>query len=162
MRLDSDIVETPEWVIELVAGRFDVDGRVLDPCAGDQRWSKYFPITHTCEILDGSDFYEVNWSIEYFDWVVGNPPYGDFSDFLRHTFTVTDNILYLIPANKVFNSYRMIKEVQEYGGIVEIFVISPGSKMKFPIGFAIAAVHIKKGYTGETRISIAQTQERSE
>lgn len=149
---ESDIVMTPDWCAELVVSHFKPAGRVLDPCRGDGAFYNLIPDCEWCEIREGRDFYKVS---ENYDWVVSNPPYSVFSDFLRHSFKVADNILYLIPANKVFNSYKMMLEIAEYGGVREMMVVGPGSKLKFPIGFCIAAVHIQKDYKGGMVTSFA-------
>lgn len=149
---ESDIVMTPDWVAKKVVGHFKPAGRVLDPCRGDGAFSNLIENCEWCEIREGKDFYDVD---GVYDWVISNPPYSCFSDFLRHTFTAASNIVYLIPANKVFNSHKMMVEIAEYGGVKEMLVIGPGSKLKFPIGFCIAAVHFQSGYDGDMKISFA-------
>ena len=84
---------------------------------------------------------------------MSNPPYSIFSAWLDHSFTVAENIVYLIPINKPFNSFSMMKRLSEYGGIKEIYAIGPGSKLKFPIGFAIGAIHFQRGYRGGMTLS---------
>ena len=134
---------------------FKPTGVVLDPCKGKGVFADNIPGAKWCEITEGKDFYDYTRNV---DWIIGNPPYGIFSDFLRHSLEIADNICYLIPANKVFNSHKMMLEVARYGGIVEIHVIAPGSKLGFPIGFCIAAVHFKRDYTGETKITFMEQQ----
>ena len=146
----SDNVMTPEWVAKKMLEHFKPTGRILDPCRGSGVFSSLIDGCEWCEIKDGRDFY--NCSGKY-DWIIGNPPYSVFSNFLRHSFKLADNICYLIPANKVFNSYRMMKEVVEYGGVKEMLVIAPGAKLKFPIGFCIAAVFFQREYKGEMKIN---------
>lgn len=142
---ESDVVMTPLEVARSIVSHFKPSGTILDPCRGNGAFYDLMPGADWCEIREGRNFYDCS---TRYDWIVSNPPYSVFSDFLRHSFKIADNILYLIPANKVFNSYKMMREVAEYGGVAEMFVIGPGSKLKFPIGFCIAAVHIKKGYKG--------------
>lgn len=149
---ESDIVMTPDWAAELMINHFKPTGRILDPCRGDGAFSSRIDGCEWCEIREGRDFYDVT---ERYDWLISNPPYSVFSDFLRHSFKVADNILYLIPANKVFNSHKMMLEVAEYGGVKEMLVVAPGSRLKFPIGFCIAAVHMQKGYKGGMVTSFA-------
>lgn len=143
--LAADIVMTPDAVARDVVEHFRPSGRVLDPCRGDGAFLKYMDGAEWCEIREGSDFY--NWHSPV-DWIVSNPPYSIFSDFLRHSFTVADNIVYLIPANKVFNSADLMREVWAWGGIREIYTIGGGRGIGFPIGFCVAAVHFQRGYKG--------------
>ena len=129
-------------------------GKILDPCRGSGAFSSIIEGCDWCEIKEGKDFYNCT---DHYDWIISNPPYSVFSDFLRHSFKIADNICYLIPANKVFNSHKMMKEVSEYGGVKEMLVVAPGSKLKFPIGLCIAAVHFVKGYKGDMRTLFLDT-----
>jgi hypothetical protein len=141
----DDIILTPDDVARDVVAYFRPAGRVLDPCKGDGAFLKHMPGADWCEIREGRDFYAWRTPV---DWIVSNPPYSIFSDFLRHSFTVADNIVYLIPVNKVFNSDRMMREVWAWGGIPKVLVIGGGGALGFPIGFAIGAVHFQRGYEG--------------
>lgn len=146
----DDIVLTPPDVARDVVDHFRPSGRILDPCRGDGVFYDLMPGCDWCEIREGKDFFL--WS-EPVDWIVSNPPYSIFSDFLRHSFDVAENIVFLIPTNKVFNSDSMIRAIWKWGGVVEIYNISGGSALGFPIGFAIGAVHFKRGYKGDIRMT---------
>lgn len=141
---DKDTVFTPDDVARDVVAFFKPAGYVLEPAKGDGAFLKYLPVgTEWCEARDGRDFFAWN---QHVDWIVSNPPYSRFADWLRHSFEVADNIVYLIPINKAFNSYQMLTEIHAYGGIPMIYVIGPGASLKFNIGYAIGAVHFKRGY----------------
>ncbi len=151
----GDVVYTPDWVARDMVDYFKPSGRVLDPCCGDGAFLRHLPAgTEWCEIERGRDFFA--WH-ERVDWCFGNPPYKIFSDWLAHSMIVSNDICYLIPANKAFNSYAMIGRTLEWGGFVSIRVYGTGAQMKFPIGYAIAAVHYQRGYTGETQITMYQS-----
>lgn len=149
----DDIVLTPEPVAKAVVDRFQPTGRILDPCKGEGAFLQYMPGADWCEIREGKCFYD--WKTPV-DWIVSNPPYGVFADFLRHSFTVAENIVYLIPINKPFNSDRMMREIWEWGGIETCFVIGGGGSLNFPIGFCIGAVHFKRGYRGGMAVEFYQ------
>ena len=144
----DDVVLTPLDVARDVVNYFKPRGRVLDPCRGNGAFADLMPGCDWCEIRDGKDFFA--WR-EPVDWIVSNPPYSVFSEFLRHSFTVAENIVYLVPINKVFNSTKMIRDVWTWGGVPTIYVVASGGELGFPIGFAIGAVHFKRGFTGDTK-----------
>lgn len=147
----ADIVFTPADVARDVVEHFAPSGRCLDPCKGDGAFLKHMPPgTDFCELKDDKDFF--NWT-EQVDWIVSNPPYSIFSAWLDHSFIVAENIVYLIPVNKPFNSYEIMKKLHSWGGIKEIFMVAPGRKIGFPVGFAIGAVHFKRGYRGGMLLS---------
>ena len=120
-------------------------GKVLDPCCGDGVFLKYLPSgTHWCEIRKGRDFF--SWKRKV-DWIVSNPPYSIFLDFLTHSFEVADNVVYVIPLIKVFNSLSVLNLVRDFGGIKTCLVLGLGKDLSFPqAGYPIAAVHFQKDY----------------
>ena len=151
-----DIVYTPDDVARDIVDHFQPSGECLDPCRGDGAFYKYLPEgSQWCEAKDGKDFFDFN---EQVDWIVSNPPYSVFADFLYHSFSVAENIVYLIPVNKPFNGFRTMRRVAEYGGIREIYTIGPGSWLNFPIGFAVGAVHFQRNYTGGIAITFRHNQ----
>ena len=146
----DDIILTPLDVARDVVNHFKPYGRILDPCRGNGAFADLMPGCDWCEIRQGRDFYA--WR-EQVDWIVSNPPYSVFSDFLRHSMTVAENIVYLIPVNKIFNSDRMMREIWQWGGVPEIYTVAGGGALGFPIGFAIGAVHFRRNYRGQTRVN---------
>ena len=143
--VESDVVYTPGAVAEAIIRHFKPSGRILDPCRGDGAFFDRLPSAEYCEIQEGVDFFDWDQPV---DWIISNPPYSCYSAWLRHSYTVAENIVYLIPINKAFNSTKMLQETYDWGGIIEIAHVAPGSKLKFPIGFAIGAVHYRRGYKG--------------
>ena len=146
-----DVVYTPDDVAMDIVDHFKPYGKCLDPCRGDGAFYKYLPKGSLwCEAKEGKDFFDFNSSV---DWIVSNPPYSVFADFLYHSFEIAENIVYLIPVNKPFNGFKTMRKIYEYGGIAEIYMVGPGSWLNFPIGFAIGAVHFKRNYKGRIGIT---------
>jgi hypothetical protein len=86
------------------------------------------------------------------DWIVSNPPFSIFFEWLRHSMSLADDIVYLIPLGKVWQSNRVLRMVHEWGGIREILIVGNGRKeLGFPVGFAVGAVHFQRGYRGDMR-----------
>ena len=141
----NDVVFTPEWAAQDIVAHFKPTGKILEPCKGQGAILKYLPGASWCEITEGKDFFQ--W-VEPVDWIISNPPYSVYSEWLRHSFLIAENIVYLIPINKAFNSSTMLADTYEWGGIAEIVHVGPGSALKFPVGFAVGAVHYKRGYHG--------------
>lgn len=147
----GDVVYTPDDVAQDVVNFFKPSGRILEPSCGDGAFLKYLPGADWCEIEKGRDFFACH---NRYDWIIGNPPYSIFSDFMRHAFEISDNIVFVIPINKAYNSDRMLREICEYGGMPSIYVIGAGGQLGFvEVGFAIGAVHFQRGYKGGTFIT---------
>ncbi len=147
----KDVVMTPDDVARDIVAHFKPSGRVLDPCKGDGAFLRHMPGADWCEIREGRDFFA--WR-EPVDWIVSNPPYSIFSEWLQHSFTVANDIVYLIPTNKPFNSDFLLRQIYKFGGIPEIYSCGPGSL--FPsagIGFAVGAVHFQRNYRGGIKMT---------
>jgi hypothetical protein len=145
----KDVVMTPPQIAKRIVQHFKPSGRILDPCRGNGAFADEMPGCEWCEIREGKDFME--WH-EPVDWIVSNPPYSNFYEWMCHSFDVAENVVYLIPTQKVFTPLRCLTAALEYGGIKEILIIGTGTQCGFPLGFAVGAVHFKRGYKGETRI----------
>lgn len=78
---------------------------------------------------------------------------------MTHSVKIADNIVYLLPLNKVFSSMGRIRRINAYGGIVLMWIIS-ASKCGFPFGFPACVFYFKRGYKGKTEIIVDGDKER--
>jgi hypothetical protein len=148
--LESDIVYTPNFVSEHIINFLNPKGLCLDPCKGDGAFYNYLPIDKQyCELREGKDFLTYNQKV---DWVIGNPPYSIFEDFLIKGFEISENVSYLVPTNKIFQRQIIMDMINKYGGIKSIIIYGSGQLIDFPFGFSVGNFHFKKGYKGETKI----------
>ena len=151
--VDTDKVYTPENIAKLIINKFNLSGKVLDPFKGQGAFYNNYPETvkkDWCEIDEGKDFFEYK---EHVDWIVSNPPYSIYDEVMNHSFEIADNIVYLVPLNKIVSSLGRVKKIQEFGGVPYIYIIG-ASRCGFPFGFPCCAIYVKRGYTGETKIEI--------
>lgn len=146
----SDIVYTPEFVSKQIIDFLQPSGEILDPCKGDGAFFKYMPLgSHYCEIREGKDFLLCN---NKYDWIIGNPPYSIFEDFLRKSFEISDNVSFLVPTNKIFQRQKIMEMINKYGGIKSAIIYGSGCLLDFPFGFSVGNFHFQKGYKGETKL----------
>lgn len=143
----NDIVYTPDRVARTILEHFAPKGVLLDPCRGDGAFHKYMAGAQYCEILEGKDFFK--WTAPV-DWIISNPPYSIYRDWLLHSFEVADNIVYLIPISKAFTTSALLDATLEFGGIAEVLYLGSARDMGFDLGFAMGAVHYQRGYKGPT------------
>ena len=161
----NDVVYTPREIARQMIAFYDLkdDDRILDPCAGDGAFFDQYP-SHILgksrmEITEGLDFFDWNVSLDpHIDWIITNPPYSIFPQFLEKCFEVADNVALLIPLAKLVSSLKRINMVMDYGGIVSMRIIG-ASKCGFPFGFPAAAIHMKRGYDGNTLIEMWPDEE---
>ena len=125
--LKSDYVKTPKWCAEDMIGWFNPVGKVLDPCRGE---NKVFWNILKCdwnEITEGSDFFEND---NRYDWIIGNPPYSIFNKWLRHSYKIGKNIVYLLPTFKVWNPLSLARLYRDSGGIKHIRLYDAGKRIQ--------------------------------
>lgn len=148
----NDLVMTPVNIAKEMIGFYEIEPHhhVLDPCKGDGAFYDNYPecTKSWCEITEGVDF--LKWT-KTVDWIITNPPYSVFEDFLRHALKIADNVCFLVPLAKVVSSLRRIDMILDNGGIVSIRTIG-ASRCGFPFGFPAAAIHMKRNYKGRTKI----------
>jgi hypothetical protein len=148
----SDVVYTPDWVANDMVDYFKPSGRILEPCAGDGVFLRYLPNdAEWCEIEKGRDFFA--WT-KPVDWIVGNPPFSDINKWVEHSFACSENVLFLMPMNKPFNSLFRMKIILEYGKIVALRAYGHGSLFGMDYGFAIGAFWFQRGYKGKTEMTV--------
>lgn len=148
--LPADIVHTPVYVSKQIIKCLNPEGKCLDPCKGDGAFYNYLPIgAEFCEIKEGKNFFDYNNKV---DWVIGNPPYSIFEDFLKKSFEIAGNISYLVPTNKIFQRQIIMDMINNFGGIKSIIIYGSGQLIGFPFGFSVGNFHFQKGYKGDTKI----------
>ena len=156
----NDKVYTPkaivDYAVDKIHSKFKISGTVLDPCRGKNKvfYEKLKEIqglnVEWCEIEEGNDFFKYTDKV---DWIISNPPYSIIPKFLEHSFEIADNVVYVMPINKITSSYGRIKMIQKYGGVRYILII-PNKEWNFPYGFASGFVYMQKGYKGNIEIEI--------
>ena len=145
-----DEVMTPLWVCRDIKQFFNPNGTILEPCKGIGNFLTVFPNAEWCEIKEGRDF--LNWK-GHVDWIITNPPFSKYKEFLEHAITVSDNVVFLAILAKPFYSEGLLEKVFDWGGIVHIRIYGGGSKLDFPIGYVVGAIHFKRGWKGATTFS---------
>jgi hypothetical protein len=157
----NDMINTPVEVAKDIvmhfARNYPVKGTVLDPFAGGRAFLGLF-----ATYLDGNacvfEWAEISMGRDFFardtraDWIISNPPYSKFTAVLERSLEIADNIVYLIPVNKITSSEGRVRRIFEWGGIPEIRIYR-AKTCGFRFGFALGAVYLKRGYRGDTKWS---------
>ena len=144
----KDVVHTPPKLAHDVVDYFAPIGFCLDPCAADGAFFDLLPAgAEWCEIERGRDFYAWITSV---DWIISNPPYSHLLSWIRHSFKVAKDIVYLLPLHRALASAKFLADLDDWGGIVHIRRYGTGSQWGFSFGHALAAMHFRAGYNGAT------------
>lgn len=145
----GDVVYTSDPVAKAIVSFLNPSGKILDPCKGDGAFYNHLPGADYCELREGKDFFDYK---DRVDWVIGNPPYTVFKEFLEHSFEIAKNVSFLVPTNKIFQRQVVMDMITKWGGIYSMIVYGSGSLIGFPFGFSVANFHFKKGYKGKCEI----------
>lgn len=149
---EKDLVMTPSWLAKDILAHFDLAGKYLDPCKGDGAFFDNCLLSDKdyCELSEGIDFMDYEGKA---DWIVTNPPWSKMRDFLVKGMQVADNVVYLTTINH-YTTKRRMRDIREMGfGLPEIYCVPTPEKPWPSLGFQLAAVHIKKFYQGDTKIT---------
>lgn len=149
---EKDLVMTPDWLAIDIMNHFSVEGFYLDPCKGQGAFYNCYKSENKdyCEISEGLDFMEYKGTA---DWIVTNPPWSKMRQFIVKGMEVADNVVYLTTINH-YTTKRRMKDIKNHGfGVPEIFCVPTPEKPWPALGFQLAAIHLKRNYKGDTKIT---------
>jgi hypothetical protein len=147
----ADSVMTPDHIAKAILLHYKPNGSLLDPARGTGAfYNKMSGKKDWCEIKDGRDFLKYKKKV---DWIITNPPYSIYDEFLKHSFEVSDNVVFLCPIAKAFKSLSLQKLVNQYGGLKEIWMMGGGSIAGFSFGFPIGCLHYQRDYMGDIKFT---------
>jgi hypothetical protein len=130
---------------------FYPEGRILDPCRGENKvFTNILPNADWCEIKEGVDFFECK---KQYDWIIGNPPYSIFNHWIKYSYKIATNIVYLLPTFKIFNALSLARLYRDNGGIKHIRLYDVGKKIEWGRSRPIVACWFQKDYDGDTSYS---------
>jgi len=155
----KDVVYTQEYIASDIISWVKPEGVCLDPCMGDGAFYNHLPKGRLwCELEKGRNFFEYANSV---DWVIGNPPYSIFEQFLSHSFNLAHDVVFLVPTNKVFQRKKIMEMIKEYGGIKGMRIYGSGTTIGFPFGFSVGAFHFAKNYKGLAVVDLSPSPNQS-
>ena len=147
--ISDDCVMTPQALADALVDALQPQGRVLEPCAGDGAFSRAITRVNgevlTCEIRDGSDFYEWDRPV---DWIVTNPPWSQFRGFVEHALKLeATNVAMLATVNHWWTK-RRVRAVMDAGYRYRQLLLMEWPKEFKPTGFQLGMMHLQRGYDG--------------
>ncbi len=148
----NDCIQTPIDIAKKIVEHFKPAGKILEPCCGEGNFLTALKdsaeMIYWCEIKKNVDFLTI---IDHYDWIVTNPPYSKYRDFLNKSMQVVDNIVFLQLVNATFYKARLRDIRNNNFGIKEIWCIE--TPKQFPqFGFQMGCVYYKKDWTGDISI----------
>jgi len=162
----ADMVMTPPELAEKIVKHFGPRGLILDPCSGDGAFYKAIckhldEIKSTncvewMEITRGRDFLSCEplvRGILWWNWIITNPPWSKFVDFLVSSMQVSSNVVFLVTLNHFQTKARM-RMIENAGFRFKEIALVETPPLPWPqSGFQVAAVHIQRGWNGDCKFS---------
>lgn len=140
----NDRIYTPKTLAELCVNLLQPTGSILEPCLGDAAFFDSFPSSeelHWCEIDLGVDFFNFTKKV---DWIITNPPFSIFKDFLSHALDLAENVAFLVPINH-FTTKARLRLIESKGFGFEVIYLLKETPKEFPqSGFQWGLVHLSK------------------
>ena len=149
---EADIVMTPRLLAKAIIDYLPIEGTVLEPCLGGGAFYDQYP-DHVerlwTEVGLDKDFFAFNKKV---DWIVSNPPWSIYRKFAAHSYTIADNVAYLITINHDLALKARIRDMEAAGfGIKEVILVDT-PKDKWPqSGFQLGVCWKQRGYKGDTK-----------
>jgi len=141
----GDLWMTPERVAIEIIEYFKPYGKILEPCKGTGNFYRNLEGADWCEISEGRDFFLYS---KKMDWIITNPPYSILSKFMEKCWKVADNVVLLVLAGAIWNSYKRVREWKREGmGLHTLYCLKPPPELP-QIGRPFAAVYWKRDYDG--------------
>lgn len=149
---------TPHHLAVQLAARVRPSGKILEPCAGNGNFVRAlrpYGDVRWCEIDLGVDFFQ--WT-EPVDWIVTNPPWSQFANFLKHSLTIADHVALMSTVNHWWTGYR-VRLIRE-GGFRYQHLILFDPPDSFPAtGFQLGMMVVSKQHVGDLCIETLETSE---
>lgn len=143
----DDVVYTPLYTASQAVLGLPLSGKVLDPCNGSgvfgiamrQHYTNL--IITEYDLATGTDFMD---EIGRYDWVVTNPPWSKFKEFLTKAMQCADNVAFLVTITHFVTKARL-KLLRDHGFYLkQIHCIDTPPKPWPQSGFQVAMVWCSK------------------
>lgn len=148
---DKDLHLTPRCIAMRLIEELEVRGRVLDPALGEGAFYDNFPSSCEklwCEISKGRDFFEFS---ERVNWIITNPPFSAFFDFLKHSTTIADEIAFYCTIQHGISLRARNRYMRQAGFGIKQIITTDTPPLPWPqSGFQVGLVHWSRGHSGPT------------
>src|SRR5215813_7293679 len=142
---------TPPRLAQEIVRRLNPRGVILEPCAGADAFVNALATygeVKWCEIERGRDFFQWN---ERVDWIITNPPWSLFRQFLEHSLKLANHIAFLVTVNHWWTQCRC-EMVTKAGFAYERLWLLDAPDTFQPTGFQLGMMLISRGYTGRLTV----------
>ena len=147
---NSDNKQTSIKLAKQIVDYFKPTGKILEPCKGIGNIYNELPKGSLwCEIKKGRDFFKFN---EKVDWIITNPPWILYSEFLEHSYELANNIVFIASFHYIGTKKRFKLMKENNFWLKEILLIETPKEWG-GWGFQLVAFYYKRGYKGRTKIS---------
>lgn len=148
----DDVVMTPPALAEALVDALRPFGRILEPAAGNGSFLaplRRYGSVEACDITDGQPGF--TWVSGRVDWIVTNPPWSQFAEFLRHAMEMADHVAMLVTVNHWWTA-RRVCDVRDAGFGYRQLILCDWPVEWPRSGFQLGMMYIARAYDGPCEI----------
>jgi len=157
---DNDDFPTPVELALRVYQHFKPYGTVLEPCPGE---TSGFTVAYFQLLPEQIPFSHMQWPGDFldetladvpcrYDWIITNPPWSKVRDFMDLSMQISENVVFLMPMNKIDTKSRL-NLIEERGFRIKEIARCDTPKSFPSSGFQLAAIHLKYKWRGKCGIT---------
>lgn len=97
-----------------------------------------------CELSEGKDFFDLNFNLFSYDWLITNYPFSKYADFLEKSMQVADNIVSYGTVCHILALKKRLRLIKEAGFFIHEILFTETPKEWNTGGFQCGAILLTK------------------
>lgn len=105
-----------------------------------------------CELSQGKDFFDLKFNIFKYDWLITNPPFSKYADFLEKSLSISNNVVFYGTVCHILSLKKRLRLIKEAGFFIREILYTDTPKGWNTGGFQCGAIYLNK-QPGDCKIS---------
>ena len=158
---DKDLVMTPRDLARKIVGHFRPSGYIIEPCKGTGAFYDHLTAYSSesvdwCELSEGRDFLNWNFGDKKYSWLITNPPFSKYADFLEKSLSIANNVVFYGTVSHILSLKKRLRLIKEAGFYIREILYTDTPKGWTTGGFQCGAILLTK-QAGDCKISYLWT-----
>lgn len=146
---DKDIWMTPRDLARQIVCHFKPSGYIIEPCKGtgafyDHLTAYSYEPVDWCELSEGRDFLNWNFHDKKYSWLITNPPFSKYADFLQKSLSIANNVVFYGTVCHILSLKKRLRLIKEAGFFIREILYTDTPKEWNTGGFQCGAILLTK------------------
>lgn len=97
-----------------------------------------------CELSEGKDFFDLKFNLFRYDWLITNPPFSKYADFLEKSLSIANNVVFYGTVCHILSLKKRLRLVKEAGFYIREVLLTDTPKDWTTGGFQTGAIYLSK------------------